>query len=116
MKPHPDLTPKPNYASHAILGDPTVDFHTYVERLTGKSCFDEASYNALFEDVDPDKYVQLLIAHINLKWINVIKQLRAMFGMGLKEAKIFMDSIRDKSDIVNLELARMQQEYPELFI
>ena len=116
MKPHPDLTPKPNYVRCAILGDPTVDFHTYVERLTGKSCFDEASYNALFEDVDPDKYVQLLVAHISLKWINVIKQLRTMFGMGLKEAKLFMDSIKDKSDIVNLELTRMQQEYPEFFI
>lgn len=116
MKPHPDLTPKPNYVSYVILGDPTVNFHTYIERLTGKSCFDEASYNALFEDVDPDKYVQLLVAHINLKWINVIKHLRAMFSMGLKEAKIFMDYIKNKSDIVNLELARMQQEYPELFI
>lgn len=116
MKPHPGLTPKPNYASNATLGDPTVNFHTYVERLTDKPCFNEASYNALFEDVDPDKYVQLLVAYTNLKWINVIKQLRAMFGMGLKEAKIFMDSIRDKSDIVNLELARMQQEYPEFFI
>jgi len=116
MKPHPDLTPKPNYAGHAILEDLTIDFHTYVERLTGKSCFDEASYNALFEDVDPDKYVQLLVAHTNLKWINVIKHLRAMFGMGLKEAKIFMGSIKNKSDIVNLELAIMQQEYPELFI
>lgn len=116
MIPHPCLTPKPNYTGHPNLGDPTINFHTYIERLTGKSCLDETSYNTLFEDVDPNKYTQLLIAHTDCKWINVIKQLRAMFGMGFKEAKIFMDSIRDKSDIVKLELVRMQQEYPEFFI
>lgn len=114
MKPHPDLTPKPNLGVFDIRCAPPI--YEFTSRVVGKPIHNRMMYMKLFKNVNPDEYTKLLVAHTNLKWINVIKHLRAMFGMGLKEAKIFMDSIKNKSDIVNLELARMQQEYPELLI
>lgn len=114
MKPHPDLTPKPNQYVFDIRCAPSI--YEFTSKVVGKPIHNRMMYMKLFKNVNPDEYVQLLVAHTSLKWINVIKQLRAMFGMGLKEAKLFMDSIKDKSDIVNSELARMQQEYPEFFV